>query len=141
MKHLFANCAAVGMVLSVMIVAVSCRKESQKPTPPDPPRTVRYLLYTTENFSTDNKLITFELWMRRKGDGRPLLDSFLAPMKVSEIPDKAHAIIIDKVVPPGNNDVDLQLAFLYTIQDVGFSWYIDSLKVGEPSHTIEYSFK
>jgi len=79
--------------------------------------------------------------MRRKGDGRPLFDSSLASMKISEIPDKAHAIVIDKVVPPGNNDVDIQLAFLYTIQDVGFSWYLDSARAGELSHTIEYSFK
>jgi len=141
MKHLFANCATVGMVLSIMMVAVSCRKGSQKPTPPAPPRTVRYTLYTEQNFSTDNHTITFELWMRRKGDGRPLFDSSLASMKISEIPDKAHAIVIDKVVPPGNNDVDIQLAFLYTIQDVGFSWYLDSARAGELSHTIEYSFK
>lgn len=137
MKYPFKPVTAI-IILSILIATGSCKKEY---TPPETPRTVRYKLYTEENFAGNDRMITFELWMRRRNGTTPLYDSLLAPMKISEIPDKAHAIVVDKVVPPGNNDVDIQLEFVYTIQNVGMSWYIDSLKIGEPSHTIEYSFK
>ena len=118
---------------------LSCKKDTKPPTPPPAPRNVRYILYTTENFSDDNKLITFELIM--KNGQKVLFDSTLASMKVSEIPFKTAAIVVNKSVPAGNENADLMVGFLYSIQDVGNSWFLDTAKAGNPLKIVEYAFK
>lgn len=120
---------------------LSCKKDVKTPAPPpqSTARTVRYILYTTEDFSTDNKMITFELVMRN--GQKTLFDSTLAPMKVSAIPFKTNAIVVEKSVPAGNENADLVAGFLYSIQGVGNSWFLDSVKVGNPLKIMEYSFK
>jgi hypothetical protein len=135
MKHLPANLL---FCLILLTPALSCRKDTQTPVPV-PARTVRYILYTQKDFSGENGLITFELTM--KNGSRVLFDSSFAPMKISEIPGKTKPIVVDKAVPAGNENADLVVGFLYSIENVGNSWYLDTSKAGNPLKTIEYSFE
>lgn len=107
-----------------------------------PPRTVSYILYTKENFSDVQDTIRFRLRMQSTGTtGRVLLDSNIAPMKVSEIPDSLHRLVFTKTVPPGHDQEKLIVGFIYDIDNVGESWYLDSLAPGQPTKTVEYSFR
>lgn len=121
--------------LGFMCLVTSCKKdryETNKPTSSGPERNVRYELYTDQNFAGDKKNIQFRLLMRT--DRKDILDSPLATMKIEEIPDFNHRIIIEKAVP-GNDTSTLVVGFTYYIENVGYSWYleefpsVDSFKV------------
>jgi hypothetical protein len=127
------------LCLTLFFGFLSCKKDTKPPTAPPAPRNVRYILYTTENFSDDNKLITFELVM--KNGQKVLFDSTFASLKVSDIPFKTAAIVVNKAVPAGNENADLVVGFLYSIQDVGNSWFLDTAKAGNPLKIVEYAFK
>ena len=122
------------------IIIVSCRKDHNPPhtTPPPPIRKVRYELFTKENFSDDQHNITFNLFMRNSKIN--LLDSPLATMKISAIPDSLHRIIIEKPVP-GNDTATLVVGFTYYIENVGYSWYLDSFPATDTFKLIRYSFR
>lgn len=122
------------------IIIVSCRKDHNPPhtTPPPPIRKVRYELFTTEHFSDDQHNITFNVFMRN--GGKVLLDSSLATMKVSQIPDSLHQIVIEKPVP-GNDTATLVVGFTYYIENVGYSWFLDSFPARDTFKVIHYSFK
>lgn len=137
MKHQFFKPVAAGIVLLVMMAAASCRKENHRPAPP---RTVRYVIYTDQDFHDDNHNITFELRIHQMS-GRNLFDSSIATMKVSEIPDKAHALVFDKTVPAGHENETLQLGIIDYLEDVGYYWKIDTLGANEQHHTIEWNFR
>ena len=130
-----ANLLFLGIVCLTGLFA--CKKDSRPPATPT--RTIRYVLYTTQNFSNDNDTIRFRLSM--KVGSTVLLDSPLAPIRVSQIPDAAHKLTFDKIVPAGYDDKDLQVGFLYQIDNVGMSWFLDSCKAGEALKTIDYNFK
>lgn len=136
MKQLFFKPVAAGIALSVMIAAVSCKKDNHKPTPP---KTVRYIIFTDQDFHDDNHNITFELRIHQL-NGRNVLDTFLAPMKISEIPDKAHALVFDKTVPAGHENETLQLGIIEEIEDIGIFGTFDTLGANEQHHTIERNF-
>ena len=124
------------MAFSVMIAA--CKKSTQTPSP----RTIRYILYTREDFSEVRDTIRFRLRMQTTGiTGRVLLDSGIAPMRVSEVPDSLHRLIFTKTVPPGHEQDKLIVGFIYDIDNVGESWYLDSSAAGEKTKTVEYSFR
>ncbi len=117
---------------------VACKKNAGSPTP----RTIRYILYTKENFSTDDDTIRFRLHIHTIGTtGRVLFDSNIAPMKISEIPDQQHQFVFTKTVPPGYDKEKLVVGFVYDIDNVGESWYLDSSLAGQTQKTVEYSFK
>ena len=121
----------------LFILAVSCKKD-QPNVKSNPPRKVRYELYTNEDFSNDQKNIQFSIFMR---NGQNLIfDSLLSKMKISDIPDSNHKIIIEKWVP-GNNSSTLVVGFDYEIENVGMSWYLDSFSAKETSKLLSYSFR
>ena len=85
-------------------------------------------LYTDKDFSDNNQLITFELSIQ-KTEGQVLWDSVFTPMKIKDIPGPANKWVIEKWVP-GNDPSLLKTGFYYSIENVGNSWYMDSLKWG-----------
>ena len=124
--------------LLLLLACFGCKKDSKPPVPAQP-RNVRYILYVKNPFPDDDKLITFDVIMKN-GD-RVLFDSAFAPMKISAMPDKEHAIVVNKPVPTGNENADLVVGFLYTIENVGFSWHLDTARAGNPLKIAEYPFE
>ena len=125
-------CAALSMVFT------SCKKSTETP----PPRTIWYILYTKQDFSSDQDTIRFRLRMQTTGTtGRVLLDSSIAPMKISEVPDSLHRLVFTKTVPPGHEQDKLVVGFIYDIDNVGESWFLDSSAAGQRTKTVEYSFR
>ena len=138
MKHHFANLI---LVLSIVTTfAASCRREYPIPNPSLPStRSIKYILYTTEDFSDDQHMINFSLRISAKG--RYIFDSALAPMRISEIPDKIHAIVVDKIVPPGFERDTLVVGFDYKVPDVGESWFIDTCSPTTSLKRVEFAFR
>jgi len=123
-------------ILAFLFALSSCKKPT---LPSNPERTIRYVLYTDKDFSGDNHIITFSVIMKTL-QGKTLFDSSLAPMKVEDIPDSLNRFIIEKKVP-NNDTATLVVGFLYSIQDVGNSWYLDSCASTETFKTVNYPFQ
>jgi len=124
-------------ILSVLLLAVlSCKKD--QPAKTNPPRKVRYELFTNEDFSDDAKNILFSIIMRT--GQHTIFDSPLAAMKIKEIPDSNHRIIIEKLVPD-NDTATLVVGFNYQIENVGSSWFLDTFRTGNTFKLLRYSFR
>ena len=136
MKIYFILATAVAM-----IAVTACKKDYQGPDyghKSSVPRKVRFELYTTENFSGDKHNITFSLHMHNHE--RKILDSALATMKIEDIPDSLHKIVIEKYVP-GNDTATLVVGFDYHIENVGYSWYLEDFPAKDTFKLLQYSFK
>lgn len=129
-KHLFW-----GWVLPALSFAAACSKNPLTP----PPRTVNYVLYTEKDFSGNNDTIRFEIVM--KAGSQTLLDSPLAAMTVAQVPHQAGKFDITKTVPEAYRNADLQVGFLYSIDNVGSSWFLDSSKAGNLQKVVTYKFQ
>lgn len=136
-KHLLTLPGAMLCVGFLMAIA-SCKKGAETP----PPRTIWYILYTKQDFSEVQDTIRFRLHIHTTGTtGRVLLDSNIAPMRVSQVPDSLHRLIFTKTVPPGHENEKLVVGFVYDIDNVGESWFLDSMNPGDRVKKIEYSFR
>lgn len=126
--------------LVVLVSILSCKKQypTAYETPPGIERKIRFQLYTNQDFSGNTSIINFSLFI--KNGNTNLFDSALAVMKIKDIPDAAHKIVIEKTVTTNGNS-DLAAGFRYEIQDVGNSWYIDTSKAGNPFKIIDYAFQ
>ena len=113
----------------------SCKKDSAKN---NVTRTVQFELFTTKDFSNDDNTITFTLHIRN--ENRSVWDSVLAPMKIKDIPGEANKLKFEKVVP-NDDGSDLSIGFLYKIQNVGESWYFDTMKRGNPLKLVSFDFR
>ena len=127
------------MVVAVAVVTMGpgCKKYASPPVMLAD-RKIRFQLYTNQDFSTDNSLINFSIFIKDKNG--TLLDSALAAMEIKDIPDSAHKFVIEKTVTE-NNNWDLAAGFQYEIQNVGYSWYIDTSKAGNTLKVIDYAFQ
>ena len=113
----------------------SCKKsQSQQP----PPRKIQYVLYTNRDFSDDEGIIHFTLLMKQ--DTRVVWDSLLAPMKIKDIPNSSHKIVVEKTVPD-NITSDLVVGFLYEIENVGYSWSLDTCSANDTFKIVEFPFQ
>jgi hypothetical protein len=125
--------------LVVMVAAQSCKKyDSPSQTYPAIERKIRFQLYTNQDFSGETSVINFSIFIRNTRT--TLFDSALVSMQIKDIPDAAHKLIIEKTVLTNDNS-DLAAGFQYEIQNVGFSWYIDTSKAGNPFKVIDYAFQ
>ena len=129
-------------VVVVMSLVASCNKDHMSPygnNNGNPPmRKVHFELYTREDFSVDLHNIQFSLHMGSSGNS--IFDSSLATMKVKDIPDSIHRIIVEKWVP-GNDTSTLAVGFLYTIEGVGTSWYLEAFPAGDTLKVVKYPFQ
>ena len=119
------------------MLVLSCKKD-QPDVKLNQQRKVRYELYTNENFADQHKNIQFSIFMRN--GHQTIFDSLLSGMKISDIPDSNHKIIIEKWVP-GNDGATLAIGFDYQIEHVGMSWYIDSFPAKDSLKVLSYSFR
>jgi hypothetical protein len=128
--------------VTLMSFFVSCKKEypsqGEKNADIPPVRKVRYELYTNENFSDNAENIQFSIFMRNPV--KTIFDSALAVMKIRDIPDFDHRLTIEKSVP-GNDTSTLTVGFLYQIEQVGISWYVEPFPAHDTLREIIYSFR
>ncbi|HEY4112011.1 hypothetical protein [Puia sp.] len=126
----------LGILCVIFSVAILCCK---KDATPEQPRLIRYILYTKQDFSAEHDTIRFRIYMATKA--KTLFDSGIVPMTISAVPDQQHQLVFEKKVPFGYEKEKLKVGFIYDIDNVGESWYLDSCLVGEATKTVEYSFK
>ena len=136
-------------LLALSIIIASCEKtgSNANPMPADSGRTIRFVLYTDHDFSDDNSVIHFSVFIK-KGSvyvfdtvrANILFDSAYAPRLIKDIPDPANKIVVEKKVI-GYDDADLTAGFVYEIENVGSSWHIDTSKAGNPLKVIDYNFR
>jgi hypothetical protein len=119
------------------IFAVSCSKDHAV-VKSNSARKVRFELYTGKDFSDDEKNIQFSIFIRN--GQKTILDSPLAPMKIKDIPDSNHKIVIVRLVPD-NDMATLAVGFNYQIETVGFSWYLDTFPAIDTFKVLSYSFR
>ena len=125
--------------LVIVLILVSCKKYSTgNPTYGVTGRKVRFRLYTNDDFSTNTSVIKFSLVIR---DGNiNLFDSSVAPMEIRNIPHLDHELVIEKTVQANVNST-LTAGFLYDIENVGNSWFLDTMKAGSTFKVIDYAFR
>jgi hypothetical protein len=144
------NFFKIWLLFSLSITIVSCKKDGLDGSPMPPPesgRTFRFVLYTDQDYSTDDHIIDFTIFIK-KGSvyiydttaGTLLFDSAYAPIRIKNIPDPAHKIVVEKKITGYDNE-DLTAGFVYEIENVGFSWHIDTSKAGNPFKVIDYNFQ
>ena len=123
--------------LILLFIAASCKKD-QADARTNLSRKVRYDLYTNEDFSDDQKNIFFSVFIRN--GQKTIFDSPLATMKIKDIPDSNHRIIIEKFVPD-NGTSTLVVGFNYQIETVGSSWFLDTFPATDTFKLLRYSFR
>jgi hypothetical protein len=129
----------VTVVALLSVIGQSCKKThpSTGGESLSSERKIRFQLYTDKDFSNENSVIKFSIFIRDAHT--TLFDSSLAPMQLQDIPDAAHKIVIDKMVL-GDNNTDLAAGFHYEIQNVGHSGYIDTSRAGNELKVVDYAF-
>lgn len=121
----------------VICLITSCKKEKSQ-LPPPSMRTIRLVLYTEKDFSDDDHNISFSAHITNQG-GSISFDSTLYTMKVKDIPNKANQLVFEKKVPSDGSI--LTAGFVYTIENVGQSWHLDTCAANEKLKVIEYPFE
>lgn len=130
-------CAFV--LISIIAVLGSCNKnDGMKPPPPGEDRKFRFQLYTNKDFSGDHSIIDFSIFIRR--GNTTLFDSSFASMEVQNIPNAMNMLLVEKTIN-GNGQADLEAGFVYHIQNVGISWYIDTSSAGSKFKLIDFAFQ
>ncbi len=115
----------------------SCQKQNIQTTPPGN-RTIKFILYTNKDFSTDNNIIDFSLTIRNQ-EHTIAFDSALTSIRIKDIPKSSNKWVFTKTVP--NDGTILTAGFLYNIKNVGYSWHLDTVGVNQKTKTIEYPFQ
>lgn len=133
--------SVVSVLCVSAILGTSCKKQTidREPDSPGVPRKVQFLLYTDKDFSSDNGNILFTVSIKNSAN-QVLWDSVLPQMKIKDIPNLEHKIMIEKSVP-GNDASPLKVGFYYSIENVGNSWHLDSLNAGETLKVVDFNFQ
>lgn len=123
-----------------MLSMASCKKQATN-TPENQTklRKMKFVLYTDKNLSADNSSIVFKPFIENATD-QILWDTVLPPMRVKDIPDVMHKLIIERAVP-GNDNSTLKVGFSYSIENVGHSRFFESSNAGETFKEIVFNFK
>ena len=119
------------------LIISSCQKQNVQ-TPPYGNRTIKFILYTNKDFSTINDSISFSLTIRNQ-EHTVAFDSTLTAIRIKDIPKAQNKWTFTKTVP--NDGTILTAGFLYSIKNVGYSWYLDTVGVKQQIKTIEYPFQ
>ncbi len=99
----------------------------------------QFILYTDKDFSSDNDIIIFKLSIQNSTN-QTLWDSALTPMKIKDIPNLTHKLVIEKSVP-GNDTSLLKVGFFYSIVNVGNSWHLEAFYAGETFKVVDFNFQ
>ena len=129
----------VFLILSLSFLLLqSCDKETTSPMPLNVERNIQFVLYTDKDFSDDDHNISFSIFVR--DDNKTILDSAVATMKVKEIPGEANKITINRTIITAPS-TELMAGFVYEIEHVGVSWYLDTIAANQNNKTVEFAFQ
>jgi hypothetical protein len=131
----FGSIGLGGLILSFsLLLTTSCKKDEVAPVGP---RTIRFELYTDQDYSLETNSIVFKPNIT---DGNKVLwDSVFSAVQIKDIPSPAHKIVFEKVIL--NNSSDLKAGFEYTIENVGVSWYYVKATPAESIKTVSFNFR
>ena len=124
-------------VLLLVLCHCSCTK-APLPEVQNSVKTIRFSLYTKDDFSGDNHNIIFSLFVRTHT--KVIFDSTLSVMKIKDSPDSTHQLHFEKLIMTDSGS-DLAAGFRYTIENVGTASFIDSVSAADTFKIIHFIFK
>lgn len=122
-------------------IIISCKKEKPQPPVASPTKTVRFILYTNEDFSNDEDTVSFALTIRNNAGtikSRSIFDTTLATRRFKDIPGPSNKLVIEKSVP--NDGSVLSVGFIYTAK-FGVGSHFDTVSTNEKLKVFEYPFR
>ena len=123
---------------AIFSTIISCKKETNGSGGDAVVRNIQFSLYTSADFSDDDNNISFSLVIQDL-QNRILWDSALATMKIKDIPNLEHELIIQKSF--SGTDQILKVGFNYSIEDVGYSWFYDTCGAGITHKEVSFDFQ
>ncbi|QKJ28786.1 hypothetical protein HQ865_03095 [Mucilaginibacter mali] len=127
--------------ITAICLAISCKKGKPQQPVPSPTKTVRFVLYTNADFSTDNDTVSFKLVIRNNAgtiQSRTIFDSTLATRRFKDLPGPLHKLVFEKTVPDDGSI--LQAGFIYSAW-FGVGSRFDTVGVNEKLKVFEYPFQ
>jgi len=127
-------------ILAAICISVSCKKEKPRPAVPSA-RTIKFILYTNKDFSTDDDTISFLLTIRNNSgtiNSRTVFDSTLATIKIKDIPGPSNKLVLSKTL--ANDGSVLTAGFVYSTR-FGIGAFLDTCGANEKLKVIEYPFQ
>ncbi len=128
------------LVLAVVSLIISCKKAKPQPIPASA-KTIKFVLYTNEDFSDDEDTIRFALTIRNNVgtiNSRSIFDTALALMRIKDIPGPGNKIVISKTVP--DDGTLLEAGFIYSTK-FGVGSKFDTVSTSEKLKVFEYPFQ
>ena len=102
-------------------------------------RKIQFSLFSNKNFENDNHLIQFSVFIWN-ANNQILWDSMLPVMKIRNIPSEMNKIFIEKHVPDSDSSL-LKIGFIYSIENDGISWYLDTCSKSTAIKKLDYNFQ
>ena len=129
------------LFLTAAFLIISCKKEKPQPVPSPSTKTIKFVLYTNEDFSTDEDTIRFALTIRNNAGtvkARSIFDTTLMLMKIKDIPGQGNKLVISKTVP--DDGTILEAGFIYYTR-FGVGSRFDTVSTNEKLKVFEYPFR
>ncbi len=124
------------LILTMGYFVTSCKKDTIKAG--QNTRTIKFLLYTNKDFSNNTDSIKFNI--RVSNESKTIaFDSVVKAIQIKDIPGPSNKFVFTKAVP--DDGTMLTAGFIYTIKNVGISWYLDTVGVNRKEKTIEFAFQ
>jgi hypothetical protein len=127
-------------ILIAVGITISCKKQRAQ-QPAISTKTVRFILYTDKDFSTDEDTVSFALTIRNNYgsvNSRSIFDSTLATIRFKDIPGPSNKLIFEKTVPDDGSV--LSVGFIYTDR-FGLGSNFDTVGINEKLKVFEYPFQ
>jgi len=128
-------------IFTTVCFVMSCKKESHSQPMHPPTKTIRFVLYTNEDFSNDNDTISFTVTIRTNSgtiNSRTIFDSTLATRRIKDIPGPLNKLVFEKTVP--DNGSVLAAGFIYTTR-FGIGSHFDTVGTNVKFKDFEYAFQ
>jgi len=128
-------------IFATICLTISCKKQASPQPAPSSRQTVRFILYTNEDFSTDEDTVSFALTIRNNSgtiNSHTIFDSTLSKRRFKDIPGPSNKLVFEKSVP--NNGSILTVGFIYTSK-FGVGSHFDTVSTTEKLKVFEYPFR
>lgn len=128
-------------IFAAACIIISCKKDKPAQPIPSSTKTIRFVLYTNEDLSTDEDTVSFAVTVRNntgKITSRTIFDSTLATRKFKDISGPQNKLVFEKKVPDDGSV--LSVGFIYTSR-FGVGSHFDTVSTNEKLKVFEYPFR